>query len=156
MEEPIACRNKYLYRLLPMRLLGVSLPLSDQLSLPKSGLSLDLGLLCGRPLLQKSPPSLQISPTPLFFLLFLFPLFSFFLFSFLLSFPQSSSASHPLLPATHPICRPGAAHSRAVRENNEKIMIISRKTQLLGWGVYTYISVKSSYRYIHDYRYFHH
>ena len=29
----------------------------------------------------------------------------------------SSSASHSLLPATHPICRPRAAHLRAVREN---------------------------------------
>ena len=55
--------------------------------------------------LQPSPP-LQI------------PSFSLFLFFF--PFSQSSSASHPLLPATHPICRPGAAHSRAVRENREK------------------------------------
>ena len=72
-----------------------------------------------------------------------------FFFFFFFSFSQSSSASHPLLPATYPICRPGAAHSRAVRENSKKIIIIpSKKKPLLGWGGLQYdISIKSMHQY---------
>ena len=127
MEEPIAWRNKYLYRLLPMRLLGVFLPLSDQLSLPKSGLSLDLGLLCGRPLLQKSPPLLADIPHSSFLL--------FLCFSFVRVFLSKPAVSRP-------ICSPKALPSscaavlgwikQAEKKKKQKSMKIPSCPQLRG------------------------
>ena len=114
MEEPIACRNKYLYRLLPMRLLGVFLPLSDQLSLPKSGLSLDLGLLCGRPLLQKSPPLLADIPHSSFLL--------FLCFSSIRVFLSKPAVSRP-------ICSPKALPSSCFSSSRPRVDKASRKEE---------------------------